>query len=934
MSSLTNQGKSFWSSLVFGAQEKSSKEGGAADDVRTYEEESKPGSAGVLDYIPFISWNSKSDQVNSSARVFRSDPRTGPVDSDKAGRQYMYAADNGGRIPKSYFNDIRPQQAPQAPDSHEATPVSPELHVTPSTSSREELEYQTVTELPPEVMSSFVTAVRHSIERRQNVDDTIEKIERENHVSLSDETKQEIERSALIEISDESSESFQEATPKSRRRNRKRKSQKSAKDERSMAMGAETKSYGAPDESGDMDYSDVDNDGGDDTNENNGESNEDNDKEKDVFRQSEHEADTKTSGGNKDADAQESGGENQDILLTKNQTFVQSVFTDAWDENESFKIETSLPVPDMSELLLPRANSISSYSVIFERDERKQLDDLLKTIDDPEEFPTDAPQAQLQMITEPGDSAETTTNEIPFITGKIVEDDSGALTPPTETGTKTSAEDLKDIDQSLDDPNKRSDLDDPIEVHTEAMGVAAYYQGDSTIATDEVSTTAGSTEPSVDVMAMGGGPNALNAPIESEESDEVVTDAIAESATGPSDTNDGKEQDVSQQDEHEAETAVKESKESESTVQESKSEGEEIMTKDQSFVDSVFTDAGNDSESFVINNDLPVPDMSEILLPDANSLTSYSVIFDMNEEEQLREILDAIDRPAESPSGTTGSPQAQLSMVTETLPPLTTEDIPFVTGVTMVEEETDGPTKGIEEGTKTPMEDLKDIDESLDDPAKRSDLDDPTEAKTETVKVAAYYQGDSTETPESTTSDGAVLAELKEEIVTDALSSTTENSPFVTGMIDDEDEWKDIDISTEETAGSTQSDDYDWNVFDDDGGRPQTTTEPAPKQRQEPQPKPQSQSQTPQRGDHHGNPKPEPQYSTPQLQATEAPGKSFSQPGPGPEAEEMAGDEKKQTNQQQGQKERRKTFMPSEDDDEGSFWDDAPKKKQGERKKF
>lgn len=98
-----------------GVQEKSSSDGGSAAEVKSYEESPKSSSGGIFDYIPFSSYFSKPDPpVNASNRIYRMEPQTGPVDDGETNRQSMYADQNGrGRVPKHYFDDIRPRKSSQ-----------------------------------------------------------------------------------------------------------------------------------------------------------------------------------------------------------------------------------------------------------------------------------------------------------------------------------------------------------------------------------------------------------------------------------------------------------------------------------------------------------------------------------------------------------------------------------------------------------------------------------------------------------------------------------------------------------------------------------------------------------------------------------------------------------------------------------------------------
>ena len=160
-------------------------------------------------------------------------------------------------------------------------------------------------------------------------------------------------------------------------------------------------------------------------------------------------------------------------LLVKINPWLRAFFTDSDYASESI-IDTNLPVPDMSELLLPEGNLISSYSVIFKNNEEDEIEELIKTVDQEEEFPpdkaTDTPEAKLTDVTESG-TEEPTTEEPPFVTGETVTE--GPDGPEIE-GTKKPEKEEDDILEPLDNPGKKSELDDPIATNTEPSHVADY----------------------------------------------------------------------------------------------------------------------------------------------------------------------------------------------------------------------------------------------------------------------------------------------------------------------------------------------------------------------------------------------------------------------------------------------------------------------------
>ena len=157
-------------------------------------------------------------------------------------------------------------------------------------------------------------------------------------------------------------------------------------------------------------------------------------------------------------------------LLVKINPWLRAFFTDSDDASESI-IDTDLPVPEMSELLLPEGNLISSHSVIFENNEEDEIEELIKTVDQEEEFPpdkaTDTPEAKLTDVTESG-TEEPTTEEPPFVT--FTEEPDGSEIE----GTKKPKKEEDDILESLDNPGKKSELDDLIVTNTKPSHVADY----------------------------------------------------------------------------------------------------------------------------------------------------------------------------------------------------------------------------------------------------------------------------------------------------------------------------------------------------------------------------------------------------------------------------------------------------------------------------
>ena len=147
-----------------------------------------------------------------------------------------------------------------------------------------------------------------------------------------------------------------------------------------------------------------------------------------------------------------------------------------------------LSIPDISEQLLPEGNPLSSYTALFDSTEDEELDDLLRTVDEDKEEPsTSILEAELSDVTEPEGLEESTTgNEQPFVTGDVVTDDE-TFTPTEqmEEETEEPEKEQEDILKTLDNPEKESDLDDPLDAQTEAIKVAAILQSETTIAPDE-----------------------------------------------------------------------------------------------------------------------------------------------------------------------------------------------------------------------------------------------------------------------------------------------------------------------------------------------------------------------------------------------------------------------------------------------------------------
>lgn len=610
-------------------------------------------------------------------------------------------------------------------------------------------------------------------------------------------------------------------------------------------------------------------------------------KEDDISNQDEQGADTLVKDDGKKVDIAESHGEEADeIVPSSNDSFVENVFTDSEDENESFKIDKSLPTADMSEILLPEANSLSSYSKSFETNDDDELKDIFDTVDSaPSAATTVVSQAKLNEVTEDGQLVGTTTEEIPFVTGEVEVDTSVPTEEPDE-GTKTPEKDLMDIDKSLDDPMEKSELDDPINVQTETIAVAEYYQGETSTSSSDMESHSNDAYMKNSVnqqekMELAGASGGNDAAVETKETDGGSNreETVKESSD-----------DLFNQEEQKADTEIQ-SEEKKVDIEEASNKDDkdkevEVNPNEMSIVESIFTDADNDTESFVIDLDLPVMDMSEILLPGANSLPSYAMDFETNGDEKLDDLLQVIDEPQELPSEVTESSQADLKTVTdeEKSDSTSTESEPFITGE--VEVDTDVPTPEPEEKTIT-EDDLTDIVESLDHPDEKSDLDDPTEAQTEATGVAAYYQGETT-----TVAD--------------------EDDEFWIGM--------DFDGSTDAPPTAEEPDqdeDYEWDLFEENPDEKAESTTKVPRVRathepQNPGTLQRDQPEYSKSGSH---------YSTPQIHTTRSPNKvdkkSHSQSGP-PDGEQKSSN-------QDGQRDRRKTHMPSEDGEEESFWDEKPK---------
>ena len=114
----------------------------------------------------------------------------------------MYVSqDTDGWIPRSYFNEIRPQKSPIHTVTKQPVLLTEPLHLTGEVTTQQTIE--TVTELSTELMAKFAVIVKKSLEENGNVGQTFDEIEKDNNVTLSDKMKQEIERQALIQIGDD-----------------------------------------------------------------------------------------------------------------------------------------------------------------------------------------------------------------------------------------------------------------------------------------------------------------------------------------------------------------------------------------------------------------------------------------------------------------------------------------------------------------------------------------------------------------------------------------------------------------------------------------------------------------------------------------------------------------------------------------------------------
>lgn len=672
-------------------------------------------------------------------RIVRTEPQSGPVDQEEAKRQSRYASPTHGRISSHYFDDIRPIKVPQPPPTT-TTPRPIIVRTTRVMPPGNEIEAQTVTELPPDQMAAFVIVIKKAMERG-DVDEAFHRIEKENDISLSKETRKEIKRKALNEISNDASKlNSQDTTEKSvtRKESKSKQKKKIADDERKMALADEPKSHGAPGESMDIDL-----DYNDDDDEENEQSKNGNltkkDDDSNIFNQDKQKSDTEAKEDGKPVDIKES---TKSEFVIKDMV-LEYIMTDAENETQSFKIDTTLPVPDMSEILLAEANSLGSYTALFSHDGKEDLDDVLVEVDRPDPFQesaTRSPSADLNDFTE--SRGESTTEELPFSYGATEEAETFEPIGVKEDATKTPESDLKDIHDALDD-NFKSELDDPLFAVTESESVAAYYQGETTTSVPD--NDGRKLEMAADDAVYG----TPNEPEEVDSSGQKV-----------------EEKDVFGQEGQSSDTSEKADSQT-VVVKETASDWDwNLIFGSNSDIDNVLTDANNDSNSFSIDKSLPVPDMSEILLPEANSLSSYSVLFTFSENEQLAELLQTVDEPDESPQNASESPQAVLTPVTDSVNEeiSTTEEEPFVTGE-LVTEENDIPTENPDSRTETPEKDLLDINFSLDSPEIESDLDDPVDAQTEGESVAAYYQGETTSIlPEGLSKDQTAPVKPSEQI--------------------------------------------------------------------------------------------------------------------------------------------------------------------------